>query len=292
MTFNTKFAFASATRKTFKTWVTAAAISIAATGAAHAIDITPNLAQAPTGWTTDRYQPDSFGNVGSFAGRTDVLGIGISPAQGAANRPIPGNPGTSYLSGQFYNTQGMIKDVVGGIGSTISADLYIDRTWGKASNGNVRSDLWGITTDGTRTSPTDSGAHRKQLPIIGFSNFGGSSRLRAWDGIGAFVDLSIAVNYDAWTTLSMTYTGSAIQYAVNGINVYSFNTDAGTVGFSDIILQAYNFNDTSLTGAVDGSYTAHWTNTAPVPEPETYALMAMGLLAVAATARKRKRKSA
>lgn len=292
MTFNTQSVFANYTNKAFKTWVTVAAISIATTGAAHAVDITPNLALGSAGWSTDRYQPNLFANVGSFAGRNDVLGIGISTAQGALNRS------PSYTQAQFYNTQGMIQPLIGGAGSTISADLYIDSDWRSPANGNVRTDIWGITSDGTRTA-TDPYSHRVAYPRIGFTNYGeAGARLRVSDDSNptGWINLSTTVNYGNWMSLSLTYTGSSIVYAVNGTTVYTDSSidDNGRQpnGFSDILMQAYNFNDTSVPDAVGGNYTAHWTNTAPVPEPETYALMTMGLLAVAAAARRRNRKNA
>src|SRR5262249_32383322 len=94
----------------------AAAFSIAfAIGtAASATELMPGFANVPTGWTTDRYNPDSFSNVGSYAGRNDVLGIGIGPNGAAANRP-------AGQSSQFYDTQGMQHAVSGGTGDSISA---------------------------------------------------------------------------------------------------------------------------------------------------------------------------
>lgn len=69
---------------------------------------------APTGWSVDRYAPDSFADIGTFAGRNDVLGIGIGPNGNSANR-APGQQGT------FYNTQGMSHAAPGGTGDALSA---------------------------------------------------------------------------------------------------------------------------------------------------------------------------
>ena len=145
--------------------VMAVAIFVAMSGAANAIDITPDLTLGSTAWSTNRYQPNTFANVGSFARRNDVLSIGIDAAQGALLR----SPG--YTQAQVYNTQGMIQPLTGAAGSTISADLFIDAAWGNAANGSVRTNIWGITSDGTRTS-ADPYSHRAAYPRMGFTNYG------------------------------------------------------------------------------------------------------------------------
>lgn len=64
-----------------------------------AVDLMPDFANIPTGWVTDRYEPHSFSNVGTFQGRDNVLGIEINSAEGRSNRP-----GGQQES--FYDTQG------------------------------------------------------------------------------------------------------------------------------------------------------------------------------------------
>lgn len=214
----------------------------------------------------DRYAPASFSDIGTFQGRNDVLGIGISSAQGLNNRP----------SGQqvpFYNTQGMQQATSGGVGSVLSADLYIPSEWGNAANGNVRTDMWGVMGDGAGVS---------DYTIAGFTNHGGD-RYRVWDDID-WVDLSTPVNYDAWTTFSVEFTGTSYIYRVNGVQAYEDTTINGSTGFTATIMQAYNFcGDTSLQGAVCKNYTAHWSNTeegSKVPTPASFplALLALGVL--------------
>ena len=293
MIFSSQTAARKGVSAALKSVVMGGAFLVAMSGEAHAIDITPNLALGATGWSTDRYDPSSFANVGNFAGRNNVLGIGISTADGAALRP-------PAFAGTFYNTQGKIQALNGAPGSTIAADLYIDSAWSDVNNGNVNTGLWSGTTDGTRTI-SDPYSHRIAYPRIGFTNFGAAgARLRVSDDsvTDGWVNLSTTVNYGSWMALSITLTTSnSIVYAVNGVTVYTDSSidRAGTqpVGFSDVYLQAYNFNDASVAGAVGGNYTAHWTNTVaqPVPEPETYALMLAGLLSVGAVVRRRRLKN-
>lgn len=226
-------------------------------------DLMPSFATVPTGWTTDRYAPASFSNVGTYQGRADVLGIGISTADGAANRP-------NGQQGAFYNTQGMKYAIAGGAGSSISADLYIAADWSDGSNGNRRSDMWGVISD-----PTISGGDQHQYPIIGFTNYGGTARYRVWDEDTAngWVDLATNVVYDSWTSFSIVFTGTSYEFYINGLNVYTDSTVGGATGFDAVIMQAYNFNDASIGGAVGGNYTAYWSNTAAVPEPGSILLL-------------------
>lgn len=244
---------------------------------AQAALVMPSFDGAPTGWVTDRYQPHGFADVDTVHGRDNVLAISISSAEGLSNRP------PAYQTG-FYNTQGMQRAISGGAGSVLSAALWIPEEWGDADNGNVRTDMWGVMTDGSAVS---------DYPIIGFTNYDGAPRLRIWEGL-AWVNLGVAIDYDAWTDLSISFTGSANKYRVNGVLVYTDNTIGGSTGFSATIMQAYNFcGDTSIANANCQNYTAHWSNTpaSAVPTPASLPLAVLALFALGSTTRRSGRRS-
>ncbi len=163
----------------------------------------------------------------------------------------------------------------------ISADLYIPTAWNSPANGSFRSDIWGVMTDGSTVS---------DYPIIGFTSYGSSSRFRVWTDSG-WIDLATPVNYGAWNSLAIEFTGSSYVYSINGGTVYTDTAIDGSTGFSAIIMQAYNFADASVApGAVLADYTAYWSNT-PVPEPSTYLAGALLLLPFGASMMRKLRKA-
>jgi hypothetical protein len=253
------------------------ALGFVMTSALARADLMPSFADVPTGWTTDRYEPTSFANVGTFQGRSDVLGIRITSAGDFANR------GSGYQT-TFYNTQGRQHVAIGLAGSFISADLFIPQEWSNPANGNVRTDMWGVMTDGSAVS---------DYPIIGFTNYGGPARLRVWDDTG-WVDLETPVAYDAWTSFTIAFTGTSYKYSINGNNVFTDATINGTTGFSNVIMQGYNFADPSISNTVLKDYTAHWSNTVSVPEPGFYSSvlsLGMGMGGLVYFARRRRKTS-
>jgi hypothetical protein len=237
----------------------------------------PPFADVPNGWNTDRYQPDLFADVGTYMGRADVLGIGISSAEGFTSRPA----GYQYT---FYNTQGMQHPISGGPGTFIGSGLYIPSTWADPSLGNERTDMWGILYDPT------AGADPHRYPIIGFTNYGGAPRYRVWNDTIGWVDLATAVNYDTWTDFSIVYTGNSFDFYINGNLVYLQGGVTTAQGFSSVGMEAYNFfGDPSIPDANPVNYTAYWSNNGEVPEPSACLLIGSGLLALAAAIRYRSR---
>lgn len=259
--------------------------------------------QAPGVWYTDRYAPGGFSNVGTQAGRDDVLGVGVY----AQDRQ--GSRGSSFNS-SFYNTQGRKYDVTATGVVTATADLYVFSDWRNASDsGYRRTDMWGTLTTGDPGAPVDASF---VYPIIGFSNFGGAARFRGWDSDVGWVDFGAAVAFDAWNTLTFEFDSAAqtVKYSVNGVLQY---TDSVLTQFDDtfgpveqlenVMFQAFNFNDAYDNGNSFGNapgqlqanptagynYTALWSNTpsVAVPEPGTIALVSLALICAAGVARRR-----
>lgn len=234
---------------------------------AKATNIMPSLAGAPTGWSTDRYQPAAFGDVGPYAGASNVLAITVDSSTAANERP-PGQ------QSEFYDTQGMGHAVTGGAGDSLLAALYIPTTWADASNGFRRTGLWGVMTDGSGVSG---------YPIIGFISSADYTGFQYWnDSTATWTHLgSTPVKYGAWDTLGLTFNGTAYNYIVNGVDVGSVVAGTGTNAFQSVILQVVNpMGDSTYNG-----YTAYWANTsavpAPVPEPSSIAVFGTGILGLA-----------
>jgi hypothetical protein len=248
--------------------------ALLAAASLHAGEIMPSFAGAPAGWSVDRYAPAGFADVDTFQGQPDVLAITIDASGNLANRPAP------YRS-TFYNTQGEGHPISGTFGDMISAALYIPSTWSDPSDfGNVRTDLWGVMTNGTPT-PTN-------YPIVGFTNYGGAPRYRVWDDTaGVWIDLDIPVLYDQWTGFGIALTANSIVYSINGSDVWTLTNIGTTNAFSEVIMQAYNFADPSRTNTNPQPYTADWSSTAPEPGPAVLVLGGGLLVAVGKLRRRR-----
>lgn len=242
-------------------------------GTAAAIELMPDFANVPTGWSTDRFDPAAFANVGTFQGRDNVLGISISRAEGFGSR------GGGFDS-TFYNTQGRKHLISGGPGDSLSADLFVPLEWSDEGSGTVRTDMWGVMGDGSNIT---------KYPIIGFTNLGGTARFRIWDD-STWLDLGVAVNFDAWNSLSITLDGSDFVYSVNGVDVFTDTTPTGSTQFDEVIMQSYNFfGDPSLGNVNPVEYTSYWANvgSASVPEPAAMALFGIGLVGAGVARRRR-----
>jgi len=88
------------------------------------------------------------------------------------------------------------------------------------------------------------------------------------------VDLLDTVNFDSWNALSIEFTGTSIEFSINGALADTDATLTSPTGFTGLIMQAYNFAHPSISGAATTDYVATWSNT-EVPEPASLAILAL-----------------
>ncbi len=205
--------------------------------------------QAPDVWYTDRYAPAAF-EMFDFSGE-NVLKHSIDGINdGSANR--------GGQNSTFYNTQGRKYDLGTGV-TKLYADIYIPADF---ENNHRRAGIWGTAADiNNNVIPV--------YPILSFRNIYGhadSARFSYYSSnLGAWVDLPTTINYDQWYSfeIEIDLTNQQFIYYINGAQV---GTDAASLGatthLSNMILQAYNFNDPALPPEIQStdSYDVYWDN--------------------------------
>lgn len=222
-----------------------------------------------TAWAVDRYPPRVFQNAGTLFDRSDVLRIGVDELDSLTNRPIGFQTPFYDLQGRKIATPGYTAP------AAVSGWLYIPGSWSStnASNPllNRRSDLVMILTPQNNAqlcaNPPGSDACFVYA-AMGFTNAnpvtptgnGGQPRIRILNKNIAetWINLTQPIRYDAWNAMCMVYTGTSVQYFLNGeaVGTYApFPTPPpgnGPVTNQRIVLvQNYNFGST---------YSALWSD--------------------------------
>jgi hypothetical protein len=213
------------------------------------------LGTGPGVWEVDRHAPAVFSNAGTSNGRSNVLDLGLNPADHFD--PTVNN---------FANTQGRGIQIADASGySVLYGSVYPQASW-SASAGpatNRRTELWGLLAPATGSDTCPASACNL-FPILGFSNAsptdpvnaGGTGRFRVFDPYVGFVDLAATVNYDQWNDLCMAWDTPVMHFYVNGVEVYSTATvDPGPpygppTHWGRQIQQAYNWGT---------AYDAQWS---------------------------------
>ncbi len=237
-------------------------------------------------WAVDRYAPANFANAGSLFGRDDVLLLGVNEADGPGNRPPAQSSSFFDLQGRKLRIEDWGTPPMSFIGS-----LRVPSDWASSTGlaDSRRTEMWGVLTPDGLTAQSEA-----IYAIIGFSNEGqapvsleslvaangmpadyqpeggGSGGLQIFDkDEGGFVPVG-EPNYDQWTDFCITFTGTTLEYRINGELVYTDSTINAIVnddpvpvdGFLEVIMQAKNYGQrpTPPGGIAGVTYDSHWAN--------------------------------
>jgi Secretion system C-terminal sorting domain len=200
-------------------------------------------------WYPDRYPPHAFEQY-TFNG-SNVLRESISVVDDLVNRMPP-----SSRNG-FHNWQGRKFDLAkaNGDSTALVADLYIPSSW---QSSHRIAMLWS-----TCFSNTDS-MNGSFFNIFGFRNSTGSNPgFFVFNGyVGGYDSMNYPITYDTWYSLKINLTVSTFQYFINETLVRTDSDVNGTNYFGNIMLQAYNFGDSTLAANMQAfeSYDVYWDN--------------------------------
>lgn len=223
-------------------------------------DTAPVLAAVATAacWYPDRFPPAVFAKDTLHG--ASVLRLGIRLSDAYWNRPLVNH-------NSFSNTQGRKFDLSRGNGfrSSISADLYVGSDWGTKHR---MATLWSTALD---SAGTDS-----YYNIFGFRNQNGTTPgfyMYGYRNVGVYTLLPYPVVYGAWYRLSIELTDTAFVYSINGTVVLSDTTLNGTRSFSNVMLQGYNYADSTLAADVrsNDEYDIYWDNVSASMRPTVFA---------------------
>src|SRR5438876_146578 len=90
------------------------------------------------------------------------------------------------------------------------------------------------------------GAQVDRTPDLGTTvpgswNTSGIGAFRFWDGNIGYIPLAAPVNYNAWNTLAITFTGNTYEAFVNGTSQYVMSGDPGAERLTDAFVNTSNF---------------------------------------------------
>jgi hypothetical protein len=210
--------------------------------------------QAAASWYPDRFPPAVF-EKDTLKGEA-VLRTGIRLTDAYWNRPTA-NRST------FYNTQGRKFDLGKGNGfnSSLTADLYVGADW---ETKHRMATVW--------STAADSAGATSFYNIFGFRNSTGTAPgfyMYGYQNVGVYTLLPYTITYGRWYRLSIELTDTAFVYSINGTVVLSDTTLNGTTHFSNIMLQAYSFADSTLAADVrsNDEYDVYWDNVGASKRP-------------------------
>jgi len=189
---------------------------------------------APSAWSVGRFPPRVWSTTANSLGRFDVLNIGVDALDGSSTRP-------PAFSANFYNIQGREISFPSpqGAGVTIAGSLYIPASWNSSNSAdpvlNRRSELLvtytPLANDGLCPPASDECFY---YGAIGFSSAqitdqlvgGGPPRIRILKkGIAdGWINLTTPFLTDAWNDMCVSFTGTTLEYFLNGNLVFTDTT--------------------------------------------------------------------